>query len=164
MAQLVLADGDLRRFEHEYVGGHEDGISEETDGIVLAHAHVLDFLLEGRDPLGARDAAEHGEYGVKLGDVGNLRLDVERGLVRVHADGEPVHYHLQRVALDLADLVVVGRQHVEVGHEEKAVVIVLEFYAVNERAHEVPEVKPAGGSIARDKDWFCACRHVSVTP
>jgi hypothetical protein len=47
-----------------------------------------------------------------------------------------------------------GREHVEVGHEEIAVVVVLEFYAVYEGAYEVPQVEPPCGPVSCDQNRF----------
>jgi len=73
---------------------------------------------------GHRD--QHREVEEELGDLGDERLEVDRRPLRVDADGEVVGHQLADVLPDLLEVRDPRGEHVIVGDEEVAFVLVLE--------------------------------------
>ena len=82
---------------------------------------------------------------MQFGMLRNVRLDEHGAALRIEAGGQPVEQDFQRVFLDPRSIGVIGGKRVPVGHEEKAVVLVLHAHPVVQRAHEVAQVQLPGG-------------------
>src|SRR5207245_5758758 len=137
---LVAADRHEVALHHEDVGGLEDRIAEESvrrqRQIVVAH-----LFLERRNPLRPRNGNEHREIEEELGHFGDARLQVDRGPLRIDPEGEVVDDELADVLPDLLEVRDPRREHVVVGDQEEALVLVLEPDAVRERPVVVPEME-----------------------
>ena len=66
----------------------------------------------------------------------------------IEAGRQPVDEHVADVLLQLRGVLVAGGEHVPVGDEEEALVLVLQLHPVAQRAVVVAEVQPAGGAHA----------------
>src|SRR5207244_3881739 len=77
----------------------------------------------------------------ELGHFGDERLQVDRGPLRIDTDGEVVDDELADVLPDLLEVRDPRREHVVVGDQEEALVLVLEPDAVRERPVVVPEME-----------------------
>jgi hypothetical protein len=107
-----------------------------------------DLVLDGRVLHQPAVAQQHREVPGQLGDRGHLALQEDRRLGRVDAGGEVIHRDLHHVVGDGRGLVGAGRESVDVGDDEEAVVVLLHREAVLDRANVVAQVQPAGGRVA----------------
>ncbi len=79
----------------------------------------------------------------------NMRLNEHGAAFGVEARGQPVEQDFHRVLFDVRSVGVIGGKCVPVGHEEKAVVLVLHANPIVQCAHEVPQVQlPRGAHTA----------------
>ena len=92
---------------------------------------------------------EHREVEKELRGLRHLRLEVDRGLVRIDAHSEIAQHVLSDVCLDVAKAVEPRGQHVEIRDQDEGLVGFLERHAVLQGADQVPEVKRARRPIAR---------------
>ncbi len=97
---------------------------------------------------------------MQLVDFMHGRLQVEGHLGGVNANGQMVHDDCARVVGNGKDvgLVRLGGEHVQVGHEEEALVFVLQGKAMAKAAHVVAQVQFACGAVAGEDTFFV--RHV----
>ena len=151
MRLLIAAHRDEVALDHEDVGGLQDRVPQEAvrgdREVVVAH-----LVLEGRDPLGARNGDEHREIKEELGDLGDQRLEVDRAPLWIDPDREIVGHELADVLADLFEVGHTGREHVVIGDQEKAVVLVLELHPVLERSVVVAQVEALGGGPVTRED------------
>ena len=147
-----LPTGHHLAADHQDVGGLQHRVVEQAERGAL-ELQVAHLLLERRDALARgswRD--EHREQQEQLRDLGDQRLQVERALVRVDADGQEVEHALADVVADVVRRArVAGGQRVVVGDQEEAVVLaaVLQLEVFFERADVVAEVELARSAAAR---------------
>ena len=136
---LVLADGHDVATHHEDVRGLQHRIREQRHrcGLQLQVAYLL---LERGDALRPRHADERHEEPEQLQHLRHERLQVDRGLLRVDADGEVVQHALADVRSDLVEIGVARGQDVQVGDQDEGVDLLLQFDAHLERADVVTEV------------------------
>ncbi len=123
---LSLPTGTRSARGQEDVGGLQDGVAEQVVGDLLhvrGRGHVLDRgqLLQA---LHGDQAADEQLQLVGLVDGG---LKAEGDFGRVDADGKMIHDDGAGVVRDRQDvgLVRLGREHVQVGDQEEAFVLVL---------------------------------------
>jgi len=108
------------------------------------------------------ERGDHRQQQVQLRVLGHVRLDEQRGDPGIEAGRQPVDEHVAYLLLQVQGLVVAGREHVPVGHEEETLVLVLQFHPVAQRAVIVAEVQPAGGPHA-GQDTPRRCRRAHAT-
>ncbi len=152
VARLVLphrherraVDGDVRRHEHRVA---EEPVCPEVPG-----AELLDLVLVGRHALEPAEGRDHREVERELGVLGDARLQEDRRLLRVEADGQPVEHGFARVVGQGRRVGIVRRQRVEVRDEEEAAVLagVLQVHPVLDGAEVVAEVDPPGRTQPRE--------------
>ncbi len=87
--------------------------------------------------------------------LGHERLDKQRAAFRIDARPDPIGHVVEGVLDDLAGIGVVARQRVPVGDEVEAVVLLLQLDPVLQRANQVAQVQPSGGTHPGDD----AARH-----
>ncbi len=145
---LILADGYVGGAVDEDVGALQQRIPEEA---VRGEVLLLEFLLLvliARDTLEPAERSHHRQQQVQLGVLGHMRLDEQRGDARVQASGQPVDEHIPDVFLEPRGVIVAGREHVPVGDEEEALVLVLQLHPVTQRAVIVAQMQTAGRAHA----------------
>ena len=141
---LVLADGHVHRPVQQDVGALQQRVAEEAVGREVLLLQLLLLVLVGRHALEPAERRDHRQQQVQLGVLGHPRLDEQRRHGRIEPGGQPVDDHLPGVVLELAGVVVAGRERVVVRDEEVAVVLVLQLGPVLERAVVIAEVQGTG--------------------
>src|SRR5207302_11475803 len=84
---------------------------------------VADLLLQRGDALCARRAHQHREEQKELRNLGYQRLQIQRALVGIDADGEEVEHALANVVADGIGRLVAGRQRATGGAREEVHVL-----------------------------------------
>ncbi len=74
-------------------------------------------------------------------------MEHECALFRIQPSPEPIEEHGLDVRADSLGMGVVRGQHVEIGDEEQALVVVLKPPPRVERSHEMPEMPWPGGPV-----------------
>ncbi len=87
---------------------------------------------------------------MQLRVLGHPGLHEDDGGARVDTRSEPVDHHVEGVLLDVAGILVAGRQRVPVRHEEEAFVAVLQLEPVPDDAVIMAQVQPAGRTHPRE--------------
>src|SRR5437762_930884 len=146
---LVLAHRHVGGAVHQDVGALQQRVAEEAVGPEILLLQLLLLILVTGYALEPPERCDHRQEQVQLRVLGHVRLDEQRRDPGIEAGRQPVDEHLVHVLLQLRGLVVAGREHVPVGHEEEALVLVLQLHPVAQRAVIVAEVQPPGGSHAR---------------
>src|SRR2546429_7400759 len=146
---LVLAHGHVGGAVHQDVGALQQRVTEEAVGPEILLLQLLLLILVTGYALAPAERRDHRQQQVQLRVLGHVRLDEQRRDPGIEAGRQPVDEHLVHVLLQVRGLVVAGREHVPVGHEEEALVLVLQLHPVAQRAVIVAEVQPPGGSHAR---------------
>ena len=82
-----------------------------------------------------------------------MRLEVDRGLVRIDAHREIAQHVLSDVCLDVAKAIEPRGEHVEIRNQDEGLVRFLERDAALQRADQVPQVKRACRPITRQSAW-----------
>ncbi len=95
----------------------------------------------------------HVEQQIHLGYFWHIALDEYIGLVGVYAGGEILGQDVAHVLVQGLG-VGIGGECVEVGYEEEAVVVILHLDKLAESAVVVAQVQIAGGTDAREHDFF----------
>ena len=150
VCDLVLADRHVLGPVHQDVGALQQRVTQEAVGAEVLVLQLLDLVLVGRHPLEPGNRRDHRKDQVQLRVFRNARLDEDRAGARVQAGRQPVDQHLVRIGLEIDRVLVARRQGVPVGHEEKALVLVLQLDPVRQRAVVIAEVQRAGWAHARN--------------
>ncbi len=145
---LVLAHRHVGGAVHQDVGALQQGVAEEAVGREVLLLQLLLLILVTGYALEPAERGDHRQQQVQLGVLGHVRLDEQRRDPGIEAGRQPVDEHVVHVLLQVCGLVVAGREHVPVGHEEEALVLVLQLHPVAQRAVVVAEVQPPGGPHA----------------
>src|SRR5882762_412111 len=80
--------------------------------------------------------------------LGDLGLDEQRCDAGVEADRQPIDGHRPHIVLELRGVLVSRRECVPIGDEEVALVLVLQFDPILERAMVVAEMQQSAGAHA----------------
>ncbi len=150
VCDLVLAHGHVHRPVQQDVRALQQRIAEEAVGGEVLVLQLLLLVLVRRDALEPAERRDHRQQQVQFGVLRHARLDEERRHGRIESRGQPVDHDLPREVLDLAGVLVAGRECVVVGYEEIAVVFVLQLRPVPQRAVIIAEVQAAGRTHPRE--------------
>mmetsp|Transcript_3214 Transcript_3214/g.8894 ORF Transcript_3214/g.8894 Transcript_3214/m.8894 type:complete len:267 (-) Transcript_3214:1191-1991(-) len=157
MLPLVLANGDLGGLVEHNVGGHENGVGEETDtdGFALLFGLFLE-LDHALQPVHRRDAVEQPG---KLGMGRDMGLDKDFRLGRIDSSGNVQGSTRQGTLLEFLGIVghgngvqindakeVFDRNHFPI---VVVLVLVLEVDPLADRSEVVSEMEAAGGLDSR---------------
>src|SRR6184192_2023604 len=145
---LILAHRHVGGAIHQDVRALQQRVAEEAVGGEILLFQLFLLILVARHALEPAERSDHRQQQMQLRVLGHVRLDEERRDSGVEARGQPVDEHLADVLLKRRRLVVAGGEHVPVGDEEEAVVLVLQLDPVAQRAVVVAEVQPTGGPHA----------------
>ena len=146
---LVFAHGHHARLEGRDVGRLAGRVGQKTGRNVALEAAQADFFLDGGVALEARHGDDVQVVKGQLGQFRDLRLDEDRGLARIDADGQIVQRHFDDIAVHLVDVFHIVRQRLRVGQHDELLVAVLVADAVAQAAHIVAQVQGAGRAVAR---------------
>ncbi len=138
---VVLAHRHQVGARHENIRRLQDRIAEQVVRD-LVHAGRGGHVLDRRQLLQALDRNQAAEQQLQLVDLVHRRLKVEGDLVRVDTDGQVVEHDDACDLGDVLDALLVGlrRQHVQVGDQEEALVLLLKLEPVAVAADIVPEM------------------------
>ena len=158
---VVLADRHQVGARQQDVGGLEHRVAQQPqrDRLLIQQrgaGHVFDAWQAGQ-PRHRHQVAEEQR---QLVGLVHGRLEEDGGLGRVNARAEVVQHHAAGVIRGRVDVfpAVLGGQHVQVGDDEVALVFVLQAHAVAQAAHVMPQVQPAGGTVAGEDAFSVAHR------
>ena len=154
---VVLAHRHQMRLRQEDVGGLEHRIAQQPErDRLLVHQRGARHLLDARQPRQPRHGHEIAQEQRQLIRLMDRRLEEDRGDRRVDAGAQVVQHHAARVIGHLRDVLfaVLGGQHVQVGDDEIALVLMLQAHAVAQAAHVVPQVQAAGRPVAGENALF----------
>ena len=129
---LILAGWYGRGLEKGDVCSLADRIAEESEWNVCLKVTHLDLGLHGRVALYSADGNQIHQIGGQFGQLWYLALDEEYALLRIKSCGEIVKCHFYNVLANFLGIVGVVGQCLNVGHEDKHLVIVafvLQLYA-----------------------------------
>jgi hypothetical protein len=155
VGHLVLAHRNPRRAVHQDVGRLQQRVAEEAVGRQVLVRQLVLLVLVGRYALEPAQRRAHRQREVKLGVLGQPRLQEQHRARRVDPGGEPVDHHLPDVLADNLGRIVVSGERMPIGHEEEAVVLGLQPDPVLQRAVVVAEVQRAGGAHAGEDAIGC---------
>ena len=99
----------------------------------------------------------------QLAQLRYLRLDEERATLRVESAGQVIQGYLYHVLAHLFGCLHVVGQSLGIGYEHEHLLVVarvLQFYAATQRAHIVPDVQTARGTVAGEDNLFFT--HISI--
>ena len=119
---LVTPHRHLVGVEHQDVGGHQHRVAEQAHGDALVRILVAGGLVLGHRRLVGMGAvhqplgADAGEHPGQLGDLGDVRLAIEDGVVGIQAQGQPGGGDLQARLLHPARVLALD-QRMQVGEE-----------------------------------------------
>ncbi len=147
---LILAHGHIGRAIDENVRALQQRVAEKAVGREVAILELLLLVLEARYAFQPAQWGHHGQEQMQLRVLGNVRLDEQGRHARVQTGRQPVDQHILDVLLQTRGIVITRRQHVPVGHEEEALVLVLELDPVAQCPVVVAEVETAGRPHARE--------------
>ena len=120
--------------------GHQDRIVKQADADILAFSRLVLELRHSLELRHARDAVENpGQLSVFV----NIRLDEDRGDVRIDSHGQ-INARQFPGLLGKQFWILRDRDRVEIDDAEEAFVLVLECYPIAQRAQIVPEMYVAG--------------------
>jgi len=123
--------------------------------LVFLRVKFAQLFLERRIPEQPAYRRYHAEQQKQLCVCLYIRLSEENAFFRVQTDSYPVQYHVARIAgYSGAFVLGAGGQYVPVRGEEIAVVFVLQFYPVAQRAPVIPEMQSACRSRAGNYNFF----------
>ena len=145
---LVLAHRHEGRAVEEDVRALQQRIAEEAVGGEVLFLQLLLLVLVRRHALEPAERRDHRQQQMQLRVLRHVGLHEQRRDARVQAGGQIVDQHLPDVFLQLRGVLVAGGQHVPVGDEEEALVLVLQLDPVAQRAVVVAEVQRARGAHA----------------
>ena len=82
--------------------------------------------------------------------LAHLALHEDSAFLRIESGGQKIQSHFKRIGRNARRVGVIGRQRVQIGDEEVALVLgrVLELDPVGQRTHVVAQVQLAGGAHA----------------
>lgn len=149
--RLILADGYDGRAEGRDVRRLAYRVAEEADGDARFEVAHLDFRLDGRVALDARDGDEVHVVEGQLGELRYHRLDEDGRLLGVDSAGEVVERYLEDVAADFLGVLGVVGERLRVGYHYVDFVEfpgVLERHAALERAYVMSNVEAARRAVA----------------
>ena len=149
VALVVFAHRHQMRPRHENVGGLQYRIAQQVVRDLIEAGRV-GHVLDRRQLLQPLDGHQSAEQQLQFVDLVHGRLQIEGHLGRVDADGQMVQHDGPRVVGDGQNIVlgVLGRQHVQVGDQEKALVLVLQRQPVPVAADVVAQMEFARGAVA----------------
>ena len=148
MRDLIFPHGYVGRAVDEDVGALQQWITEEpVRGEILLLERLL-LILVARNPLQPAQGRHHGQQQVQLGVLGDVRLDKKRGDPGIQAGRQPVDDDVLDVLLEPGGVLVPGGEHVPVGDEEEALVLVLQIDPVAQCPVVVAQVQAAGRAHA----------------
>jgi len=121
---------------------------------------LLDLFLVGGNTLQPRHRHQHGEQQAHLGMFRQGGLQHQRGVVRVNPRCQPIHHHLHGVLADDCRGFILGCQHMQICHQEKARVVLLQCCPGVESPHQVTNMARPGGSVTGENS--CIWVHVRL--
>ena len=124
------------------------GIAEEAVGRQILFLELRLLVLVGRHALEPAQRRDHRQQQMQLGVLGHVRLHEQGRDPGVQARGQPVDEHVVDVLLQPRRVLVAGGQRVPVGDEEVALVLVLQFHPVAQRAVKIAQMQRPGGPHA----------------
>ena len=150
MLDLVLADGhdvgvidqDVGRHEHRI--GEQPGVGAEPAGLLVLVGNAAFQQAHGR--AAEQDPAE-------LGHLGHVRLQEQRGPIRIEPQGQQIERRVERVAPQLRG--IADRcQGMQVGDEvEGRFGLILQVDVLADRAEVVAPMETPGGLDAGKNTW-----------
>jgi len=160
---VVTTDGHELGVGHQDVGGLQHGVTEQAHRhLGLREAGAAGHVLDGVDLRQAGDRRQHLQQDRQVIDRGHAGLQVDGAAGRVDADAQEVEHHAAHQARELGDLLALraGRQRVQVGDDDEALVAVLERDPVLQGADQVAEVQRTGRAIAGEETRFAGDGHL----
>jgi competence protein ComEC len=154
VGQLILAHGHESGLVQQDVRSHEHRVAQEAIGGQILGRQFGQLVLVGWVALQPRHRRDHGQEQMELHMLLDLGLLEQHAFFRIEPGRHPVLDQLRHKPLDALGLGVFRGQGVPVGHEEKAVVGLLQFDPVFEHAEVMAQMQGAGGAHAGN-DPFC---------
>ena len=136
--QVGLAEGDIRRLA--------DGITQKAVGHIVI-AIIGRLGLNGGIMPQAVYRNQHGIENRQLPNGGDAALLHQRDLIGVQTNGQVIHRHLVDAVLQQLGVLKVGGQGLDISQQNKALVLILQSYAVLQATHIVAQVQLAGGTV-----------------
>ena len=154
MGQLILTDRHALGFVHENVGGHEDGVAQESGAAQILCGDLLLLFLVGGIALHPGNRRDHGKQERKLGVLLEVGLAENGAFFGIETGADPVLDHFDGVFPERLGSVEVRGERVPVSHEEESSQLVLEVHPVLEDAEIMSEMEGTGGAHARSSANF----------
>jgi hypothetical protein len=82
------------------------------------------------------------------------RLQHQRGPVRVNSSSQPISKYFNDIALDVLRVFVIGREYMQIGYKEKALIDILQAYPVIDCPHQVTDMARSGGAMTGEDAPF----------
>ena len=86
---------------------------------------------------------------MQLGMFRNPRLNKDAGPIRVHSGGQPIHDHIPNILADDLSILVMRGQGMPIGHEIKAVIVMLQPDPVFQNPVIMSQMQTPGRSHTR---------------
>lgn len=137
---LVLSDRDHPGAVGQHIGALQHRIAEEAIGRQVLLPQLLLLVLVRRHAFQPAQRRDHRQQQMQLGMLRHSRLDEQRGGPRTDTSRQPVDNHLGHVLLQVTRILIMRSQRVPVGHEEVALVVVLQLDPVLQHAMIMPEM------------------------
>ena len=131
-----LVDEDVRALQQR--------IAQKAVGGEILLLELFLLVLVGGHPFQPAQGGDHRQQQVQFGMLRHARLDEEMRHARIDAGRQPVDHHVPDARRDDVRLFVVGGERMPVGHEEEAVVLVLQLDPVLQHAVIVAQMELAG--------------------
>ena len=100
------------------------------------------------------DADQHGVKDRQLGNSRYMGLKKHRDLIGIQSHRQVVNGHVIDTAADEIRIFKMGGQRLDIGQEDKGVVLLLQFDSALEAAHIVADVELAGGAVSGEYAFF----------
>ena len=136
---LVLTHRDPVGLVDEDVRGLQDRVREQADGRPVGAA-LGGLVLELRHPAGLAEPGQAAEHPAQLSVLGYVRLDEQRGPLRVDAGREQLR-HRPPGPLPQQLRFVLHRDRVQVDHAVERVVVLLQSHPLTHRPEIIAEVE-----------------------
>ena len=142
---------------HQNIGTLKHGIPDQAkwNGLI-GHIRRACHIFHTGQPRHAGQGYEHLKKQIHLVHSVNGRLQINGRFFWIYAHGQIIQYHLIDIftqRIDVFFLRLCG-QHVQVGHQKIALVLILQGHAVLQRPNIVPQMQTPRGPIPCQNSLF----------
>src|SRR5271166_3839314 len=153
---LVFSDRNEIGLVHEYVGGLQQRVAQESVGSEILVLYVFALLFITRNAFQPSQRCNHTEEQMQFSMLRHMRLNKQRAALGIEARRKVVDHDFERTLLNIAGVGVIRGERVPISEEKEAIVFVLQLDPIAQGPDIIAEMQFASRAHAAQDAPFCA--------